>query len=581
MDLATSIQTLHAMIIREKFDVLIVGGGLAGLTLGLQLKQANPDISILVLEKRKNDAPIATHKVGESLSEMGASYLREVLNLKEYLTEHQLPKFGFRFFFSPEHAEDIARRVEVGARISNPYPSHQIDRGLLENKLVEILKGFGVEVILGVSVTDVEFSKAGQNIRFEIENNEYTAKGRWIVDATGRNGLLKRKLGLKKEINHNINSAWFRLDAVIDVDDWSDNLGWRNFAEPGRRRLATNHLMGEGYWVWIIPLVSGKTSIGIVADPQYHPFNEFNTMEKALMWLEKHEPLAARMLTKHIGKQMDFKVMKHFAYDIAQFYSQDKWAVTGEAGAFMDPLYSPGSDFIALNNSWITDLIVRDICGENTALRTAIYNLAHRELLNGWITLYRNMYGLFGKTQIMLMKIIWDWASYWAIPNMLFINKSYTDINILREYSSSNRGIGRRFAKLNERMQELFQVWGRQEVEQFAGHQINVFDLKCLRKLQRGLGVKYEQGELMPKVESNLQLLEQIWAEIFRLVSNQINGTPADMKVDPYNMHIDDGKDKLLKKSESQNALSVVESIRDDISKMWLIKIKTPQNEFA
>ena len=195
------------MEIREKYDVLIVGGGLAGLTLALQLKQTKPGISTLVLEKRKNNAPVATHKVGESLSEMASSYLREVLNLKEYLTEYQLPKFGFRFFFSPEHAENIARRVEVGSRISNPYPSHQIDRGILENELVRRLIDCGVEVVLGAGVTDVDLSKEGHKIRFEKENNEYHTEGRWIVDSTGRNGLLKRKLGLKKEINHDINSA--------------------------------------------------------------------------------------------------------------------------------------------------------------------------------------------------------------------------------------------------------------------------------------------------------------------------------------------------------------------------------------
>ncbi len=569
------------MVIREKYDVLIAGGGLAGLTLALQLKQTELDISILVLERRSDTAPVATHKVGESLSELASSYLREVLDLTDYLTEHQLPKFGFRFFFSPEHNENIARRVEVGSRISNPYPSHQIDRGLLENELIRRLIDCGVEVALGARVMDVELSKSGHKIRFEKENNEYCTEGRWIVDSTGRNGLLKRKLGLKKEIGHEINSSWFRLDTEIDIDYWSDNLTWRNFVDPGRRRLATNHLMGEGYWVWIIPLISGKTSIGIVADPKYHPFNEFNSFEKAMIWLEKHEPLAADMLGKHKEKQMDFKVMKHFAYDTKQFYSADRWAVTGEAGAFMDAFYSPGSDFIALSNCWIADLIHRDISGENTALRTLIYDLAHKELLNGWITLYRNKYGIFGKTQIMLMKIVWDWASYWAIPNVLFINKGYTDIAILKQYSSSNDSIGRRFAKLNERMQDLFQKWGQYDIQPCCDHQLNVFDLNCLHKFQTELGLQYKPGELMTKVGSNLKILEQIAAEIFRLVSGQIHKTPDDMKVDPYNMMIDDGKDELLKKSMSPSALSVVESIRVDIAQMWLKNIKTPQSEFA
>jgi flavin-dependent dehydrogenase len=569
------------MVIGEKHDVLIAGGGLAGLTLALQLKQTRPDITILVLERRSDNAPVATHKVGESLSELAASYLREVLNLKEYLIEHQLPKFGFRFFFSPEHNENIARRVEVGSRISNPYPSHQIDRGLLENELVHRLIDCGVEAVLGARVIDVELSKAGHKIRFEKENNEYHTQGRWVVDSTGRNGLLKRKLDLKKEIGHDINASWFRLDSAIDIDDWSDNLIWRNFVDPGRRRLATNHLMGEGYWVWIIPLIAGKTSIGIVADPRYHPFNEFNTFEKAMTWIEKHEPLAANMLGKHKEKQMDFKVMKHFAYDSKQFYSADRWALTGEAGAFTDAFYSPGSDFIALSNCWITDLIVRDIDGENTSLRTLIYDLAHKELLNGWIMLYKNMYGIFGKTQIMLMKIVWDWASYWAIPNVLFINKGYTDIAILKQYSSSSESIGRRFATLNERMQQLFQKWGKYDIQPCSDHQLNVFALNCLHKFQSELGLQYKPGELMPKVGSNLKILEQIAAEIFRLVSAQIHETPDDMKVDPYQMMIDDGKDELLKKSMSPSALPVVESIRVDVGKMWLRNIKTPQSEFA
>jgi flavin-dependent dehydrogenase len=569
------------MEIKEKYDVILAGGGLAGLTLALQLKQSHPGISILVLERRSEKAPDAVHKVGESVSEIGSYYLRQVLDLKEYLTEHQLPKFGFRFFFSPEHSDNIVRRVEVGSRYPNPFPSHQIDRGTLENELVRRLTDYGVEIILGARVKEIEISKTGHKICFEKENNEYRSTGRWIADSTGRNGLLKRKLGLDKEINHDINSSWFRLDTAIDIDYWSDDLAWRNFVDPGRRRLATNHLMGEGYWVWIIPLVSGRTSIGIVADPRYHPFDGFNTFKKAMLWLEKHEPLAAKMLNQHREKQMDFKVMKHFAYDTKQFYSTDRWVVTGEAGAFMDPFYSPGTDFIGLGNSWITDLIVRDKNGEDITMRTLIYDLAHKELLSGWINLYRNMYSIFGHTQIMLMKIVWDWASYWAIPAVLFMNNGYTDIAVLKQYSSTGVSIGRRFAKLNERMQELFRAWSQYHVEPCSDKQLNVFDLNCLRQFQSELGLQYKAGELMPKIESNLKILENITAEIFRLVSAQINETPIDMKVDPYTMMLDDGKDELLKKSKDQNAMSVVESIRSDISKMWLKNIKTPQNEFA
>jgi hypothetical protein len=130
-------------------------------------------------------------------------------------------------------------------------------------------------------------------------------------------------------------------------------------------------------------------------------------------------------------------------------------------------------------------------------------------------------------------------------------------------------------------MQELFQTWGQQDIKPCSDYQLNVFDLECLRKFQTELGLQYKSSEIIVKVESNLQILEQISAEIFRLVSSQLYETPSDMRVDPYNMKIDDGKDELLKKSKSQNALSVNEDIRVDIARMWLINIKTPQNEFA
>ena len=562
------------------YDLVITGGGLAGLTLALQLKKSLFQSRILVLEKRKDPAPDATHKVGESLSELGAYYLREVLNLKDNLVSCQLRKFGFRFFLTPEHSDDITKRVEVGSKIFNPFPSHQVDRGKLENDLVNAAIDNGVEVVLGAKVTSVELSKNGHHIRFEKNNAERDITAKWFVDATGRNSLLRKKLNLEKDLDHNINSAWFRLNANIDIDYWSDNINWRSFIAPGLRRLATNHLMGEGYWVWIIPLVDDRTSIGIVADPRYHPFETFNSFEKSMNWLKKYEPLAASMLEADKEKLMDFKVMKNFAYDTKQFYSSERWAVTGEAGAFLDPLYSPGSDFIGLSNTWITDLVTRDLNDEDIALRSLVYDHAHKQLFRGWATLYRDMYGLFGKTQIMLMKIIWDWATYWGIPNVLFSNKGYINLDVMKLYAAPN-GMGHRFATLNNNMQHLFGVWAQHYNENVWGHQLNIFDVACLKRLQSEIGAQYNHDELVSKIQSNLNLLELISAEIFRKVSNQLHGTSLDMNVDPYNMKIDNGVTELLNKSGAQAALAVDDSIRADINKMWLTKINAPQNEFV
>src|SRR2546421_9258303 len=121
----------------DQYDVVILGGGMAGLTLALQLKNTRPSTRILVIEKQKHPVPEAAHKVGESTVEIAAHYLRDILELKEHLHTQQLPKFGLRFFFSTGSNQDITQRVELGHAVPPPLrvETYQLDRGRLENAL--------------------------------------------------------------------------------------------------------------------------------------------------------------------------------------------------------------------------------------------------------------------------------------------------------------------------------------------------------------------------------------------------------------------------------------------------------------
>jgi len=556
----------------DQYDVVILGGGLAGLTLSLQLKNAKPGLSILVLERREADAAVAAHKVGESTVELGTHYLREVLNLKDYLEEHELPKHGLRFFFRSHTKDDIASRVELGPRLRLPVPSHQLDRGTVENYMMRLTRGKGTDLVPGAKVSNVDLDRdSGHSVSYIKNGEEITVRCRWVADASGRSSILKRKLQFQKPMEHHTNAVWWRLKGVIDIDTWTNNKEWQSYLEPGLRYLSTVHFMDTGYWLWVIPLGSKNTSIGIVADPAVHPFETFNTYEKAVEWMKKNEPLPYKMLEPlgHGEGLLDFKILKHYAHHTERIYSADRWATTGESGPFLDPLYSPGTDFIALNNSWLSDLILRDMDGEDISGRAVIYEKSHLALVDSWIPVYQNKYLLMGNTQIMVIKIFWDWATYWAIPSHLFANKAFTNLRILKELFVAPDSLGRKFGRLNKIMQDLFLEWLPFENRVFSNRYIDPFDLAVLRKFQEEIEVQRNPGEMIMQIEKNMNILEQLAVAIFRFISTEVNGTAQDIKVNPYTINLGKKENAMMLDTGSADAISPGPSIIKDVELMW------------
>lgn len=555
---------------KTEYDVVILGGGLAGLTLALQLVQEEPNMKIAVLEMRKNAAPDAAHKVGESTVELGTYYLREVLGLGEYLDEQQLPKMGLRFYFSSHIKDKIDQRVELGAKGALPVPSHQIDRGIFENYLTELLLSKGVNVVLGARVKEVNINVQGHTVTYSKAGQLNTIEANWVTDATGRVGLLKRQLGFEKSLNHDINAVWFRLEGEIDVDQWSDNKAWSTKLSPGLRRLGTIHFMGKGYWVWFIPLVSGNTSIGIVADAEHHDFATFNKLDKAMDWLAVQEPLCAQHLEAYRDKVIDFRVLKHYSHHSERFYATEKWGVVGEAGAFLDPFYSPGTDFIAIGNTWMSDLILRDFNGEDTASRAIIYERVHKAFFDSWVPIYEQQYGLFDNTQIMVTKILWDWAVYWAIPTLLFTNRGYINMAVLKELFTSSNSLGIRLKNLNQNLQNFFRAWAVYEKGEYTNYYIDFFDIPFLKKLHLDVERQHSTENLIAQCKENLEVLEQMAAEIFRKVTSQYKGTAEDMKVNPYKMSLNLSKEEFVQQAEEAGAIDTSQHIIDDLEIMWL-----------
>ena len=454
-------------------DVVILGAGLAGLTLAIQLKHAIPDLTVTIIERKSLPYPEATHKVGESTVEIAAHYFADTLGLRSHLDTEQLRKLGIRLFFSSDNNATIEKRVELGSSRYFHVPTYQIDRGRFENFLIEQVRELGVHLISeskvsnlsvvnseGVAAPHPQFLPANylasetserHIISFDNPHGPSSLSAKWLVDASGRAGLLKRKLQLQEESPHDSNAVWFRVPHKINIDDWSVDPNWCEGHDGIYSRwFSTNHLTGHGYWVWLIPLSSHYTSIGIVTDPKIHPLTNFRSFTSTCAWLEEFEPKLAEVLRTIDEEPADFLAIKHYAHGCSRVLSPDRWAITGDAGVFLDPLYSPGSDFIAIQNTFITDTIVRDLRDQRFIGRAEVYNQLYLQLSQSVLKSFHQQYPLFGNPRVMPLKVIWDYTIYWGFLAFLVIQGRICDITSLKSLEDA---VGEIYA-LNEAMQK-------------------------------------------------------------------------------------------------------------------------------
>jgi flavin-dependent dehydrogenase len=438
----------------SNYQVVICGGGLAGLTLALQLRQNHPEIGITVIEKTIRPLDEAAHKVGESTVEIGAHYLSSVLGLKKYLKEKQLPKLGLRYFYG-DTTKPFETRPELGPSMFSPVPTYQVDRGILENDLREMVDKAGIELLEGASLKDVSIGEGAElnSVTYVQTEVEKTIQANWVVDAMGRRRYLQTKLGLKKESPHSASSVWFRMEGKVTVDDLvpKTNTTWhkRNIED---RFYSTNHLMGLGYWVWLIPLSSGNTSIGIVTQNDLHDFAAYSrSYETSFEWLQTHEP----SLAKHLeGREpLDFRKIKNYSYGSEQLFSEKGWSCVGEAGIFSDPFYSPGSDMIAITNTFTSNLIREDVNGKLSSEKVNQLNdFILKNMFPDQLNYYVEGYHTFGNTQVAASKFLWDTLYYWRVYAHAFMTGIYADFDKLKVFKQHVR----RFAKLNRSMQKRF-----------------------------------------------------------------------------------------------------------------------------
>jgi flavin-dependent dehydrogenase len=407
---------------QDRYDVVILGGAFSGASTAILLRRELPQLRILIVEK----AEAFDEKVGEATTEMSAMFLTRRLAMWHHLEAEQLPKEGLRYWFSNGKVTGHANASETGGAIRSTVPAFQLRRDALDEHLLATAVAEGAELLRPAKARDVTVGEFDHRVTLEVGEETREISCRWLLDATGKVNFLGRRLGLiERNDEHPTAAIWCRWKNVRHIDDLAVRLGIAG-GNVGSRRLGTNHYTGYGYWIWVIPLGNGETSIGVVFDKRlvdlHHSRNRADDFSAFLRAI----PALAEILEGAEPRLEDLRFYSHLPYATKQYMGRG-WALLGDAAAFLDPYYSPGLDHASFTAEATFEIIKRDVSGENLDAAIAEHNETFvRSYWRFFRAAYKDKYYYMGESDLLSAAMLIDTAQYYifvVIPAYRFMKK--------------------------------------------------------------------------------------------------------------------------------------------------------------
>ena len=536
---------MHSVSTGLNPDVVILGGGMAGLTLARQLL-LETDRTILLLERR-DSLPPKRQKVGEATVQVGGHYLGKVLDLEAHLLHEHFMKYNLRFYW-PGGATEGSRFEDFGHVAIRPFsnvPSYQINRNNLEAELIRRnLASPRFELVTGVRKLDVEIcDEPPHRVSFVADGEPRAVRTPWVIDATGRGRYLARRLKLTRPMPIEHDAVFWWVEGTVDIERLTDRS--RREVRLGASRadighlpvfLATNQFMSEGLWFWVIPL-HGKTSLGLVYDRRVLDGAEVNTAEKATEWVCARFPLFARDLPQRTI--LDESQMRSFSHDCERTLSAGGWAMTGEAGRFTDPLYSPGTDLIAIHNTLITAAIALNDAPDRDMI-FELYEQILRAVAHAYVPSYGTSYDALGDQEAFALKYGWELAVYFVAYVFPFLNDLFTDRRFLLAFLRFFTRLGPINQGLHGLLSEFYQY--KREHHSPPSHPV-YFDLMSFPALQEAERCFYRIGigidEAREVLREQLAHLEEMARFIVSHVVSVVEGDSAVLSCSEFVTGID------------------------------------------
>ncbi len=363
-------------------DVIVIGGGPAGSAMSSYLAKGGYRVALFEREIHPRE------HVGESLVPATNRVLEDI-GFWEKMDRYGFvlkPGATWTGYKGKVGSEVVVTFADAPMENINQDYTYHVDRARFDSELLKHAQTLGVNVVQGANVLKVLQDETGRacGVRIRILDKELDFSSRYVVDASGRRGLVGKQLGLWEKDQ--------QFDQMA-IYSWFDNV--KPPSPETAEYIHVHFLPIERGWVWQIPIYEGITSVGVVVEKE--------VFQKAGKDYEGffNEAVQLSNNTKHILSEAtrirDWYVEADYSYKMNELVG-DGWLLVGDAARFVDPIFSSGVSVAVNSAKFAFEALDTALKGGDERVAFEAYNEKVKrgvQIWYEWITIYYRLQALF------------------------------------------------------------------------------------------------------------------------------------------------------------------------------------------
>ncbi|MET3132923.1 flavin-dependent dehydrogenase [Oxalobacteraceae bacterium GrIS 1.11] len=330
----------------ETVDILIIGAGPAGAVAAALLRQQGRQV--LLLEREE----FPRFSIGESLLPQSMEYLEQAGMLQAVVEAGFQFKNGAAFMRNGRYTDfDFRDKHSPGWGTT-----YQVQRADFDHLLAREAQRFGAEVRFRHEVTAVDLGQDGDGHGPRVTVRDpagamYQVEARFMLDASGFGRVLPRLLKLETPSNFPVRGALFTHVA--------DGITERTFDRNKIR--VTVHPEHCDVWFWTIPLAGGRCSLGVVAETSFLERYQGTPTERLRAIVAEDPSLQA--LLANAAWDTPARQIVGYSANVESLWGRG-YALLGNAGEFLDPVFSSGVTIAFKSASLAAAALARQFAGQ-------------------------------------------------------------------------------------------------------------------------------------------------------------------------------------------------------------------------